>query len=103
MDGIMRIKVNRRSEAYRRVMSAGFRIRNINLIRSGELYHPIIYFKCICGTWEAFVNIRYDKQSIPKIMDVAAMIEKAGAISEDHLVNDGYTKEQIKIIRRAYA
>ena len=98
----MRIKVDRNSPAYHRVISAGFRIRNINLFRDGDYYIPLIVFTCVCGTMERFVGIVYHRSEIPKRLDVACMMEKADALSVEHLKEDGYSGEEIKDIRRAY-
>lgn len=103
----MRIKVDRASEAYKRIMSAGFRIANVNLRKSyvGEekIYTPVIRFECVCGrveTAEGFVY--YGRNELPKRLDIAQMIEEAGAVSVQHLKEDGYTEEQITYIRRYY-
>lgn len=99
----MKIKVDRRSKAYNRIVNAGFKIRNISLYKIKEIYFPEIIFTCICGTKEMFFNLAYIKENIPKRLDVARMIEESGAISENHLKLDGYSQAQIDYIRRVYS
>ena len=102
----MRIKVDRRSDAYRRVMSAGFRITNIQLIKQENqwccpMYKAICRFTCICGTKEYFSQY-FPEGSVPKKLDIAKQLERRGAISEKHLIGDGYSKSEINYILREY-
>lgn len=104
----MRIKVDRRSDAYKRVIAAGFKIHNITLRRVKNphcqlfYYIPYIAFTCVCGSTERFVGFTFYREQIPNKIDVAAMMESVGALSVEHLKEDGYTDEEIKRIRKAY-
>lgn len=97
------IKVNRNTAAYYRIISAGFRISGINLIKiATDFYRASIKFRCVCGTIEEFTSIYYSKHEIPKRLDVAKMIENANALSIEHLQKDGYSSTQIAMIRKVY-
>jgi len=102
----MRIKIERRSPAYYRMMQAGFKIININLIKlSHNLYEPIIRIKCICGTVERLVGPGYTcitREELPCKWDIAQLVEDSGGVSVEHLQEDGYSEKEIKFIRRAY-
>lgn len=109
------LRTNRMSEAYKRVTSAGFTIdepefRDLNSIganwsdRYGQFFD--CRFTCTCGTKEM---LRYEFRDAMhrgfldgNLIDIAAMIERLGAVSRDHLRADGYTEEQIDKIRAAY-
>lgn len=111
-------EINRSTPAYKRITIAGFNINKIDVVDSywGDSILRAM-FTCVCGRVEYLqVNLAdlvpSDKWSwvgelpvpwvVDKLVDVAAIIEHIGAISEGHLRADGFTEEEIKHIRRAY-
>ena len=106
----MSLKINRYSEAYKRVSSAGFHINRAEVIRNKwqkrsflmRSYSVFVYFTCVCGTEEILYisNYEFYGEKIP--FDAADHIEKTGALDPEHLRQDGYTEEQIKQIRAVY-
>lgn len=65
-----------------------------------------IKMKCVCGNVEVgYMSINTSVEfwdSLTGLVDVAAWIEKVGALSPTHLANDGYKKEDIIRIRKPF-
>lgn len=114
---IFDLRLNRSSDAYRRVTAAGFEpkepIIEYRVDLSGAPIQILLQLKCICGREEELAllfddqgefreDLQYTKYLSENFYDWAQHIEDLGAISVEHLREDGYTEEEIKNIRRPY-
>lgn len=114
------LRIAEKSEAYKRVASAGFHIlkaqkRILEHDICGATCHleqVMVWIRCVCGREEILSHVAHDYFSDCSMrryytdtgeIDAAAMVEDAGALDEEHLQMDGYTPVQIAEIRRAYA
>lgn len=105
----------RTSEAYKRVTEAGFTIGEVQVTEEMGGTTVSCIFSCVCGKQE-YLGFRIDtgedlaSHYLTRSrylngfnqLDVALMLEDFGALSPQHLRNDGYSEEEIKYIRRAY-
>ena len=97
--------VNRTSNAYHRMTQAGFIIDEIMQIAGTRRIS--CRFTCVCGRIEE-VMVEADATfmelySYGDRVDIAQLLENCGAVSVEHLRQDGYTEDQIKEIRKSYA
>ena len=115
-------QVNRHTEAYRRMVQAGFSFDEE--MKTSDAEHPlfgvrenVVYtltpMKCVCGRMEyahCTFPVDEDLKNTPHVethgrlhlVDIAAIAEQEGAVSVEHLRNDGYSEEEIKRIRVPY-
>jgi len=100
-------RLDRHSPAYFRLQAAGF---EIGIIGYEPMYRCGVYtcpFKCVCGRKE-MLTFTLDRQTEPdplkppRKVDVAKMLEEFGSVGIKHLLNDGYSVNEIRRIRRAY-
>lgn len=105
--------INTHTDAYKRVTGAGFEILAV-----GEAFDvcnaraiAFARVKCVCGRVETVCPGEISNSMSPEFkekymdngaFDAALYIEDAGALSADHLRADGYTDEEIAVIRRHY-
>lgn len=100
-------EVDRHTEAYKRITSAGFTIGEFVGDGIFDCYVP---FVCVCGKTEYLstqgshiTKCKYwDTGYGYELIDVAAILESLGSVSEEHLREDGYSEDEIKRIRSAY-
>ncbi len=89
-------RIDRDSNAYHRVVAAGFSIGDAEYFDGHYIRIP---FTCVCGRTE---QLNYIGPHDPSAFDVAAIMEEAGALSVEHLRADGYSEIEIEKIRRPY-
>lgn len=118
--------VDKTTPAYHRVTTAGFKLglvsryiwKEWNLLQVRYAADMV----CVCGRTETLYSHQcYDLNELAVArtpvdrlidlqvpmnrddeVDLALMIENAGAVDEEHLRQDGYSEKEIKHIRRAY-
>ena len=61
-----------------------------------------IEFTCVCKRKEMLMTSMDGTYYSGHKIDAARIIENSGALSVEHLREDGYSEEQISYIRRAY-
>lgn len=103
-------ELNMESPAYRGLTAAGFNIEQflpqIRRAFSGEkILEALIILNCVCGKTEVGIITQYppfDNYLHDKRVDVAQWLEDVGALSEEHLKEDGYDLKQVKHIRQLF-
>lgn len=101
----MLFHVDRKSEAYNKITKAGFHIHDIlceEIQGYFGAYVLTIPFNCVCGKKEVLILSACDWEFHNNTIDIAYILEKKGAIAEEHLRSDGYTEDEICKIREPY-
>lgn len=62
-------------------------------------YRLRVEFTCVCGRREVFQHIAMDTRALRHV-DVIRCLTEGGSFSRDHLLEDGYTEEQVRDIER---
>lgn len=118
-DYFVEVEFTKNTEAYRRLSAAGFTIDYVSRCKRIHPDYPEedfiweynVSFSCICKMEEVLVVRMSDAQRridhnpyFPELdlIDAAFAIEQAGAVAEEHLRQDGFTEDQILMIRRPY-
>ncbi len=105
------IQLNRRSEAYRRMTCAGFKIGEVQVNYDfGDSLALRVSFKCVCNREEIYQRIVWSQQldfmkhdpMFKDGWDACQEIENFGSVSVDHLRADGFSEDDIKRIRYVY-
>ena len=93
---------NEMTPARRRAEHMGWQFTRIEVAYAARFDAPVIYcyFKCVCGAEEGFNDILDDSKFDHRVLDVAARLANMGAFSRKHLLEDGYTAEQITEFER---
>lgn len=110
------IEIDRESEIYKKAVAAGFSFGPIyasivdDSFKCGDNreIHLSAEFTCVCGKkeylhtilWPVYGNFHYAMNL--RRLDIAKMLESAGAFSEDHLRKDGYSEQAILEIRKHF-
>lgn len=111
-----RVIIDKNSDAYKRVTSARFMLGPVEFrkVKISGGYYLRGFFTCVCNRVEgleiAFIDLNNisqnfhfrKKNSQVYIWDMALALEQIGALSIEHLKKDGYSDEEIGVIRRAY-
>ncbi len=97
----MNVRYNTTTPAYSRLKEAGFSVKDFDVFfnKQYDAFIHSVTFVCVCGTVE---RLSWLNDAVEHNADVAQKIEAVGAVSEEHLREDGYTEEQIKEIRKPY-
>lgn len=109
------LRVNRKSDAYRRAKMAGFKIKELEIVTGSFGFAITVPFECVCGRSETFyreigltsdIDIEHYMRGMPYfedgLYDAALELEHFGSFSEKHLRDDGFSEEAIKDIRYIY-
>jgi len=91
------IVIDTKSSAYARMRAAGFAFEADHVQVPGCFQGVMT---CVCGRREHF-SIPLKNAKNGKV-DIAGIAERIGAASVHHLHRDGYTREQIMAIRKAF-
>lgn len=107
--------IDRTSEAYMRMSAAGFKVHKAYKIDRRAFSSTFnnsdyrVEFECVCGRVEILTqNVIEDVAALhyhytkPEGWDAALDIERVGAVSEEHLREDGFSETDIRRIRFVY-
>lgn len=115
MAKVQQLEINEDTRAFMRLSAAGFKLLDARLevteenqgyLGTMQVVKRIVEMQCVCGRKETLIEAVMGSDAERMVMrepwDAALAIENAGAVSVEHLREDGYTEAQIKRISFVY-
>jgi hypothetical protein len=97
--------LDRNNDAARRFFGMGFTLDRVQFDDGGYIWRYEAHFRCVCGRREA-VGVAVSPEMLadaPYLLDdlnLFRVLDRKGAMSREHLLNDGYTPAEIDDMER---
>lgn len=82
-----------------RALFMGWTFGKPTIQRDIDAYRLCVSFTCVCGRREEF-HYRAERLEAFRFVDVAHYLTEHGSFSRRHLLQDGYTEQQVREIER---